>query len=278
MKDKFQKATALALTLSIAAIALSAYATVRVSKGGGVNAADFDKRVEQGIQAFIQKQQGQQAQGQRTAEKVDNAIATGPTLGSASAPITLVEFSDFQCPYCGRFFSQTFPQLKSNYFDTGKVQLFFRDFPLSFHENARPAAIAAKCILEQSNDKMYFAFHDKIFTNQPALSLDNLPKWAAEVGANAAKFKACFDGKKTDAAVTADFDAGQTAGVTGTPGFFLLMDKKESKVADLKAQELVQQGQYIIQYVETQDGKKMGLRISGAHPYSTFEKAFKVGL
>ncbi|MFH0820283.1 MAG: thioredoxin domain-containing protein [Candidatus Peregrinibacteria bacterium] len=278
MKDKFQKATALALTFSIAALALSVYSTIRVSKGGADET--FNARVEQGIQAFIQKQQNQEnAQAKRIAEKVDNNIEdSDPVMGDKDADITLVEFSDYQCPYCERFFTNTLSQLKSAFFDTDKVKLVFRDYPLPFHDNARPAAMAAECVAEEDGDKTYFAFHDKIFQNQKDLNSDNLKKWVKEVGVNMNKFNDCFDNQKTGAEVDADFSVGQNSGISGTPGFLLLMPKDESGAEELKAMELTQQGQYVIQYIETQDGERMGLRISGAHPYSTFEKAIQVGL
>lgn len=279
MKDKYQRVAAISLTFSLIALALSAYSIIKIVKGGGVGEADLNARVEQGIQAFIQKQgQAADAQAQRIAEKVpDNIEDDDAVLGSADAGMTLVEFSDYECPFCGRFFSATLPQLKSTFVDTGKVKLVFRDFPLSFHPNARPAAVAAECVGE-SGDENYFAYHDKIFADQAALSLDNLKTWATEVGVSATKFNECFDAQKTGAEVDADMQVGQTVGISGTPGFLLLMPRDEDKIEKLKAQELTQRGEYVIQYIETEDGSRMGLRISGAHPFSTFEKAISVGL
>ncbi len=90
-----------------------------------------------------------------------------PVKGSEDAPITIVEFSDFECPFCGRFFSQTLPLIEDNYIDTGKVKFVYRDFPLSFHPQAQPAAEAAECANEQGK---FWDYHDKIFNNQGALS------------------------------------------------------------------------------------------------------------
>lgn len=86
-----------------------------------------------------------------------------PSLGSATAPITVIEFTDFQCPFCQRHFQQTFDQIKLNYVDTGKVKYVLRDFPLGFHPHAQDAAVAANCGLEQSK---YWEMHAEIFKNQ----------------------------------------------------------------------------------------------------------------
>ena len=83
--------------------------------------------------------------------------------GDANAPITIVEFSDYECPFCARFWSKTFPSIVSNYIDTGKVKFHYRDFPLGFHQNAQKAAEAARCAGEQGGNDAYFAMHDKIF-------------------------------------------------------------------------------------------------------------------
>ncbi len=86
-----------------------------------------------------------------------------PVLGSSIAPVTIIEFSDFECPYCRRFFLETLPQIKKDYIDTNKVRLVFRDFPLTIHSGAEPAAQAADCAGEQGK---YWEMHDKIFSEQ----------------------------------------------------------------------------------------------------------------
>ena len=139
-------------------------------------------------------------------------------LGDPDAKVTIVEFSDFECPFCGRFYTQTLPQLKEEYFDTGKVKLVYRDFPLSFHPQAQPAAEAAECANEQ--DK-FWEFHDKIFDNQSSMSTTNYKQWAADLGLDTEQFNSCLDDGKYRAEVQADFSAGQAAGVSGTPTFFI---------------------------------------------------------
>ena len=133
--------------------------------------------------------------------------------------MTIIEFSDFQCPFCGRFFEQALPQIEEGYIKSGKVKLVYRDFPLeSIHPQARPAAEAAQCAHEQGK---FWAFHDKLFANQQQLSAENYKKWAAELGLNAATFNDCVDKKKYAAEVSKDLADGSAAGVQGTPAFFV---------------------------------------------------------
>ena len=143
-----------------------------------------------------------------------------PVLGDEDAPVTIIEFSDYECPFCARFYQQTIPQLKSQYIDTGKVKLVYRDFPLSFHPQAIPAAIAANCAGEQGK---YYQYHDKVFSNGGAggkTSVD-YERWAQEVGVNVAKWKTCLSDPKQRQEIQKDFTDGQQAGIQGTPGFFV---------------------------------------------------------
>ena len=141
--------------------------------------------------------------------------------GDENAPVTLVEFSDFQCPFCNRFFTQTLPQIQSEYIDTGKVKFYYKDFPLdSIHPQATPAALAARCAGEQSEDK-FWELHDLIFQNQASMSEDNYKKWASEIGLDTNKFNECLDSQKYINEVRADLQQGQGAGVRGTPGFLV---------------------------------------------------------
>lgn len=277
MKEKITKLVALAITFSIAALAFSVYASVRTYRG--FKTESFDKQVEAGIQAFIQKQQEQANKPVRVAEKVDNKIENDDAvLGGKDASITFVEFSDFQCPYCGKFYTQTLVPFKDKFIKTGKVRFVFRDFPLEFHDNAKPAALAAECARDQGGDEAYYKYHDLLFQNQTELDAASLQKYANQIGLNGKTLKSCVDNAKFAEEIDQDFDDGTQAGVSGTPASFILMDKDDSKAAELKAMEMTQGNQYVIQYIETDDGKRMGLRISGAHPLSTFEKATEIGL
>src|SRR6267154_1580917 len=143
--------------------------------------------------------------------------ATGPSRGPENAPVTIVEFSDFQCPYCGREYPVVERVMKE--YD-GKVRLVFRHFPLDFHQFAQKAAEAGACAADQGGEK-FWKLHDRMFTNQQKLAVEDLKGYAKELGLDAAKFDKCLDGGEKRALVQADGKAGQEAGVSGTPAFFV---------------------------------------------------------
>jgi len=168
----------------------------------------------------------------------DAALGTGE--------VTLIEFTDFQCPFCSRHHEQTFPQLKTNFIDTNLITYVTRDFPLdSIHPNARPAAEAAECLRSEGGDEAYYDYVDKIFANQQALSQDNLIAWGTEAGYD---IESCLTSGEFKDEVSKDLADGQAAGCRGTP-CFVLVDK---------------------------EGK--GTLISGAQPYSAFESAINAAL
>jgi protein-disulfide isomerase len=143
-----------------------------------------------------------------------------PTKGAAKAKVVIQEFSDFQCPFCGRA-NPTVAQVVKEYGD--KVQIVWRDYPLPFHKNAQPAAQAAREVFAQKGNKAFWAYHDLLFQNQKALSRENLEKFAQQVGGIDMKaFKAALDSGKHKAAVDADVAAIAKAGARiGTPSFFI---------------------------------------------------------
>ncbi len=138
--------------------------------------------------------------------------------GDADAPVTIVEFSDFQCPFCGNFYNKTLGLIEDEYVKTGKVKIIFRDFPLSFHPEAQPAAEAAECASEQGK---FWEFHDKVFSSQATMGAASYKQWAADLGLNTKQFNDCVDSNKYRSEVLADFADGQAAGVSGTPTFFI---------------------------------------------------------
>jgi protein-disulfide isomerase len=147
------------------------------------------------------------------------SIDDDPILGRRDAPVTLVEFSDYQCPFCQRFFRNTLPALKSAYIDTGKVRYVFRDYPIDrIHPHARKAAEAANCAGDQGK---YWEMHDILFQNQSALTVDGLKSHAGTLGIDMGAFEACLDSGQHADEVQKDFRDGSAAGVRGTPGFFL---------------------------------------------------------
>jgi len=141
--------------------------------------------------------------------------ADGPAKGPADAPITIVEFSDFQCPFCSRV-TPTLEQVTENYGD--KVRLVFRQFPLGMHPNAPKAAEASLCAQEQGK---FWEMHDAMFGDQNALGVPQLKATAAKLGLDGEQFDQCLDSGKYEDAVAADMKAGAEAGVTGTPAMFI---------------------------------------------------------
>lgn len=143
--------------------------------------------------------------------------------GSETAPVTIVEFSDYQCPFCRSFYNSTLPQLRREYVDTGKVRFIYKDFPLSFHPQARRYAEAARCAGDQGK---YFDMHDKIFQEQEKLGQGTVDvpfdkQWAADLGLDTTAFDTCLDSGKYAQAVQQDFADGVAVGVSGTPTFFV---------------------------------------------------------
>ncbi len=143
------------------------------------------------------------------------ATANSPSRGPAAAPVEIVEFSDFQCPYCLRA-HPTVDQVLSAYGD--RVRFVYRHYPLPGHPNARPAAEAAECAAEQGK---FWPYHDKLFATQSKLSDADLKQDAVDLGMDGGKFNACVDSHKYAAKVETDLRAGQEAGVDGTPAFFI---------------------------------------------------------
>jgi protein-disulfide isomerase len=143
-----------------------------------------------------------------------NVEAVGPTKGEATAPITIVEFADFECPYCARA-TETVQRVLAAY--PGKIRLVFRHFPLSFHPKAPKAAEASACADQQGK---FWLFHDALFDSQE-LEVDAMKQQAAKLGLDAKRFDACLDGGQALATIKKDMAAGQLAGVTGTPAFFI---------------------------------------------------------
>jgi protein-disulfide isomerase len=141
--------------------------------------------------------------------------AKGPSKGATAAKVTIVEFSDFQCPFCSKA-EPAMDEVMKNYSD--KVKVVFRHFPLDFHEKAGKAAEASACAEEQGK---FWEFHKHLFANQGALDVADLKTHAKTLGLDSAKFDACLDGGGKKAVVDADMAAGRAAGVNGTPAFFI---------------------------------------------------------
>jgi protein-disulfide isomerase len=151
-------------------------------------------------------------------------------LGSKNAPLTMVEFTDYQCPFCQRFHVTTFAELKKNYIDTGKLRFYSRDLPLDFHPNALRAAEAARCAIEQGK---YWQIRDVMGANPDKLDLEHLVGFAADLKMDTAAFRACVTSDKYKAAVQSDVMEAMKIGASGTPTFVVgksLPDAVEGEV------------------------------------------------
>ncbi len=172
-------------------------------------------QLQQAQQAFVEKLKAEyQVNIALRPPKVEVA-AEGPSKGPAGAKVTIVEFSDFECPYCSKAEESVNEVMKA--YD-GKVRLVYRDFPLPMHPNAEKAAEAAHCAGDQ--DK-YWPMHAKLFANQKALEPEALKGYAKELGLDEAKFATCLEKGEKKELVEANRKAGEKAGVTGTPSFFI---------------------------------------------------------
>jgi protein-disulfide isomerase len=183
-----------------------------------------------------------QAQAQPVSDKVSMAFTPGGfSVGKDDAPLVLVEYTDYQCPFCQRFHNDAYAQLKTNFIDTGKLRFVSRDFPLDFHENARRSAVAARCAAEQGK---YWELRHTMIVNASQLQPDKIVGYAQSASMDVAKFKTCVDSDKYRAAIDKDVAEGTAAGVNGTPSFVL---------------------------GRVENGKLDGVRLVGAMPYQQFE-------
>jgi protein-disulfide isomerase len=168
-----------------------------------------------------------------------------PLLGDPDAPLTLVEFTDYQCPFCNRFFKTTFPALKKAYIDTGKVRFVVKDLPLPIHKNARKAAQAAHCAGDQGR---FWAMHDTLYENAAELEETALLGYAEALSLDLPAFRGCLASDRHFAAIDGDAAEAAAAGIRGTPGFVLGL---------------------------TTDDFIDGVHIRGAQPFAAFDKQIK---
>src|SRR5262249_38999493 len=156
------------------------------------------------------------ATGSQTTYRVP--IDDSPTRGPDDALVTIVEFSDFQCPFCGRV-EPTLKQIESTY--GNKVRIVWRNSPLPFHQNADPAAQLAMEAFKQKGNDGFWKMHDTLFTNQAALERENLESYAQQAGLDMTKVRQALDNKTNAAVIKADMDVGAQFGARGTPNFYI---------------------------------------------------------
>lgn len=161
------------------------------------------------------------------------SIGSSPFKGKANATVTLIEFSDYQCPFCARNYRQVLPGLVEEYVDTGKLKFVMRENPIpSLHRNAVNASLAALCAKDQGR---YWEMHDMLFDNQRDLVIDSLKSFAVSLELDAATFNECLDSEKYKQRINDDIASGAKFGITGTPGFVLgLTDPDDSDKALMK--------------------------------------------
>lgn len=182
-------------------------------------------------------------------------IDDDPYLGDKEkAKVAIVEFSDYECPFCKKFHQETFDQIVKNYVDTGKAIIVYRDFPLSFHEPAASTdASAANCVQEISGNIKYFEMMRQIFDrgglNGVGISKEKFIGFGEEIGTDKNEFAKCLDADKFQEEIQKDLADGQTAGIDGTPGFVI------GKLSFT--------------------GEVSGELISGAQPFSVFQEVIE---
>ena len=225
--------------------------------GSYVLNSDSDKISQEELQDAISKLELKILQNQlpttQPISPVKISADDDPIIGNPDAEISIIEFSDFQCPFCARFHVQTLPLILEEYIDEGKVNLVFRDFPIqSIHPNAFPASIAAECANEQGK---FREMHDKLFDNQNQSSRQQTSdamlmfnQYAEEIKLDQEKFESCLSNGKYIDEIKKDLEDGRDYGVSGTPGFFIGNDK--------------------IGYVE----------LKGAQPFDSFKKVIDAQL
>ncbi len=185
--------------------------------------------------------QPQQVTAPEQASYTVNIQNTDPILGDANAKLVIVEFTDYQCPFCKRHHDQTFSRLKKEYIDTGRAKYILKDYPLGFHEEAKQAAVAADCAGKQG---LYWEMYDGLFENQRSLGAEVYQSLAEKIGADQKAFTACLKDDVMIKHVEQDISYASTLSVTGTPSFF----------------------------IGTLDGNKVvnAKKLTGAQPYSSF--------
>ncbi|MFQ5508335.1 MAG: DsbA family protein [Leptospirillia bacterium] len=151
-----------------------------------------------------------------------------PAMGNKDAAVTIVEFSDYQCPFCRRHTNNTIPQLKANYIDKGQVRYVYVDNPIASHRHAPKAAEAAHCAGEQGK---FWQMHDHLFANQHRIRPENFPVFAAELKLDTNEFGECLDSGRHAPLVEAGRKAGTEAGARGTPTFVIGKTRSDGTVS-----------------------------------------------
>lgn len=239
--------TAVFVGLSLFVVGLAAQAPAKPPESQQQTNDDVLKELK-AIHQLLERLVGPPQQAARQPQKPLRARVTnlqGYALGKPDAPLTMLEFSDMQCPFCQKYVSTSFDEIRKNWIDTGRLRYVSRDFPLDFHPHALSAAQAARCAGEQGQ---YWSVRLALTKNANALSAEYIKRTVKEHVANAAAFGVCMDSNKYAAEIAAEQLEGTKVGVAGTPTFVIGRTNGDS--------------------IE-------GPMLVGALPYATFDGALK---
>lgn len=246
MKNVFRYARFAALPLALVLLPLGAQV---VQKDEGITRQQADEILKElrQIRQLLERQQQAKASAPQEEPPVRAKLNLEGVamMGSKDAPITIVEYTDYQCPFCQRFHVTTFAELKKNYIDTGKVRFYSRDLPLDFHPNAMRAAQAARCAGDQGQ---FWTLRDVMGANPDKLDMNGILAFAADLKLDGNALRACVDSGKYKNAVQNDVMEAMKVGANGTPAF--LMGKSTADGVD---------GELVI----------------GAQPYPVFDQKLK---
>ncbi len=207
----------LTIVLLVALIVILVYA-FRLMSGPSSGGSGVQEKAAQQAQP-AQAAQPRQAAPSAPSSDMTALIDDDTIKGSADAPVTIIEWSDFECPFCARFYEQTLGQIIEDYIETGKVKFVYRDFPLnSIHPNAQKAAEAAECADEQGK---FWEMHDMLFEKGVSGGVASFKQYAEDLGLDTAEFNDCLGSGKMALEVAKDMRDGQAMGIGGTPGFII---------------------------------------------------------
>lgn len=214
----WEKRLNFAFIFSVIALILSGYNTYKINEGG-----------------YVPTQAGAVANNFEKPEKILKELPKNvQVLGNPNAKLTIVEFADFQCPFCGKFHKEVFPSIKKNYIDTGKVKFIYLDFAFLGQESLDTSE-AAKCSTEQGK---FWEYHDEIYKNQGGENQGSfnktvLQKFATNIGLNMSQFNECIADTRYDKAIADEQALGKKYGINGTPGF-LIGEQRISGVSNVQ--------------------------------------------
>ena len=204
--------------LRAALLPLALLLPLGAQQGDGISRQQADEILSElrQIRQLLQQQTAKNAPPEPPVQRAKLKLDGLPMLGVKTAPITIVEYTDYQCPFCQRFHVTTFAELKKNYIDTGKARFFSKDMPLDFHPNAMRAAQAARCANEQGK---YWQLRDVMGANPNNLDMDSIARFAGDLKMDVDALRACVTSDKYKSVVQNDMVEAMKVGATGTPTF-----------------------------------------------------------